>query len=142
MYLIRHGWNLEIVGYSLQRNTIIDRYAFLDCEQRENELFNAFLIRLNNFVASARLCREYATRKDCEESTRVAAIIRGIRNEEMRNKLLAIHPLLLLQEVITICRQQGNPDRNAPLVARPKSQINKVTQRRRESKDTVYDELS
>ena len=58
----------------LLRNAVIDRYAFLDCEQREGESFNSFLIRLNTLAASARLCRAHATREECEEFTRVAAI--------------------------------------------------------------------
>ena len=100
----------------LLRNAVIDRYAFLDCEQREGESFNSFLIRLNSLAASARLCRAHATREECEEFTRVAAIIRGIRNSEMKNKLLAIHPFPSLQEVISVCRQQDNADQNTPLV--------------------------
>merc|ERR1711911_460848 len=117
----------------LLRNAVIDRYAFLDCEQREGESFNSFLIRLNTLAASARLCRAHATREECEEFTRVAAIIRGIRNPEMKNKHLAIHPFPSLQEVISVCRQQDNADQNTPLVARPKSTINKLTQHRPDS---------
>ena len=121
----------------LLRNAVIDRYAFLDCEQREGESFNSFRIRLNTLAASARLCRAHATREECVEFTRVAAIIRGIRNPEMKNKLLAIHPFPSLQEVISVCRQQDNADRNTPLVARPKSTINQLTQHRPDSGNKV-----
>ena len=98
---------LDVVQEYLRlfRNAVIDRYAFLDCEQREGESFNSFLIRLNTLAASARLCRAHATREECEEFTRVAAIIRGIRYQEMKNKLLAIHPFPSLKDVITVCRQ-------------------------------------
>ena len=54
--------------WRLQRNAVIDRYTFLDCEQRENEPFNAFRIRLNNLVACARLCRAHATREEFDSN--------------------------------------------------------------------------
>ena len=113
-----------------QRRVLADRFAFLDAHQHTHETFEEFLRRLVKLWQSAHLCLEHKTREDCADFSYIAAIIRGIRNVDLRTKLLAIQPSPTLQQVLTFIRTHEAARMNEPNVAHPNTQVNKVSTQR------------
>ena len=110
-----------------QRSVLADRFAFLDARQQTHEIIEEFLRRLVKLRQSARLCLEHKTREDCADFSHIAAIIGGIRDVDLRTKLLAIQPSPTLQQVLTFIRSHEATRINEPSVARPQNPINIVS---------------
>ena len=107
-----------------QRSVLADRFAFLDAHQQSHETIEEFLRRLVKLRQSAHLCIEHKTREDCADFSHIAAIIRGIRDVDLRTKILAIQPSPTLQQVITFIRSHEAARINEPSVARPQNPNN------------------
>ena len=82
-----------------KRSVLADRFAFNDDHQHEHDsIKDVILVRLDNLRQSAHLCHEHKIRDECADFTHVVAIIRGIRDVDLRTKLLRIRPFPTLEE--------------------------------------------
>ena len=110
-----------------KRSFLADRFAFNDAHQREHESIDDFLVRLDNLRQSAHLCHEHKTRDECADFTHVSAIIRGIRDVDLRTKLLRIRPFPTLEEAKSILCSEEIAVMNEPNVARPSPPVYAVS---------------
>ena len=69
-----------------KRNVALDRAAFRECRQGASESFDEFYIRLKNLAGPADLCVH------CVDQQLATGIMTGVRDEAMRQKLLAVSP--------------------------------------------------
>ena len=122
-----------------QRSVLADRFAFLDAHQQSHETIEEFLRRLVKLRQSAHLCLEHKTHEDCADFSHIAAIIRGIRDVDLRTKILAIQPSPTLQQVLTFIRSHEAARINEPSVARPQNPINIVSTQQQQPKTQTPD---
>ncbi len=69
-----------------KRNVALDRVAFRECRQSATETFDEFYIRLKNLAGPADLCAH------CVDQQLATAIMTGVREVNLRQKLLALSP--------------------------------------------------
>ena len=90
-----------IQGYvRSKRNVTLDRVALEERRQEEGETFDEYYIALREIANNADLC------KVCVDDRLTTRIMAGIRDPEIRRKLLAHTPPPSLQTTINICRRE------------------------------------
>ena len=83
-----------------KRNVTLDRVALEERRQQEGETFDEYYIALREIANNADLC------KVCIDDRLTTRIMSGIRDPEIRRKLLAHTPPPSLQTTINICRSE------------------------------------
>ena len=89
----------KIQAYLRQkRNVALDRVAFEERKQQVGETFDQFYVCIKKLADEADLC------KNCIEQRLNTKIMSGLRNQIIRQKLLAITPFPSLKDTIEMCR--------------------------------------
>ena len=83
-----------------RRNIALDRVAFAERRQQPGEYFDDILVALRKFGANTDLCHE------CVDQRITTQIMLGIRDVELKTKLLAIHPYPPRQEAIAFLQKR------------------------------------
>ena len=81
-----------------KRNVALDRVAFTERKQAEGEEFDHFFVALRKLADNADICA------NCKDTRLATQIMSGVKNCELKQKLLAITPFPALQNVVDICR--------------------------------------
>ena len=87
-----------------QKNEALRRLAFSQCKQAEGEKFNDFYIRLKQAAEEVDLCK--GNDADCVETQMKHAILIGVKDEEVKQRLLELKSDATLDQVITVCRSR------------------------------------
>ena len=90
-----------------RRNIALDRVAFEERRQEPGETFDDFYITLKKLAANADLC------STCRDERMATKLMSGVRDGEVRKKLLALSPFPSCQQVIDLCRSQEAAAQNA-----------------------------
>ena len=80
-----------------KRSFYVDREELRECAQGPHEPFDRFYIRLKGLAEAAQIV------PNGMDTQLVSGIIAGIRNKEMKKKLLSMHPEPSLSETLTLC---------------------------------------
>ena len=115
---------LDIISAHLRsrRNIALDRVAFAERRQQPGESFDDFLVALRKLGANADLCHE------CLDQCITTQIMLGIRDVELKTKLLAMHPYPPSQEDIDLCRSVESASINASELSSPATSVHTQTQ--------------
>ena len=115
---------LDIISAHLRsrRNIALDRVAFAERRQQPGESFDDFLVALRKLGANADLCHE------CLDQRITTQIMLGIRDVELKTKLLAMHPYPPSQEAIDLCRSVESASINASELSSPATSVHTQTQ--------------
>ena len=92
-----------------QWSVALDRVEFENCKQAVGEKFDTFYQRLQKIAHCADLC------STCFDTRMTTRLMSGIRDEEIRKKLLALLPFPKLEDALNLCRTEENASKNAPL---------------------------
>ena len=87
-----------------QKNEALRRLAFSQCKQAEGEKFNDFYIRLKQAAEEVDLCK--GNDANCLETQIKHAVLIGVRDEEVKQRLLELKSDATLDQVITVCRSR------------------------------------
>lgn len=93
-----------------QNNEAIRRKAFSLCKQDTGEPFEDFFVRLKSLALEVDLCK--ANSKDCSDEQMKHAILMGVRDQELVEKLTDM-PRGTLQEVVDKCKSFESTKKNA-----------------------------
>ena len=105
-----------------KRNVALDRVAFEERKQQNGENFDDFYVSLRKLAEESDLCDE------CYEQRITTRIMSGIRDTNVRQKLLAITPFPELKKVVNICRSEESAMKDSSALE-TKIVIDKVTNR-------------
>ncbi len=92
--------------YRSNRSLALDREAFHKRIQGETETFAKFKCALDKLAEDADLC------PSCSEDQIVTQIIIGIREDEIKEKLLQVQPFPTLEEAMKICHTMESAIKN------------------------------
>ena len=81
-----------------KRNIALDRVAFARRRQEEAETFDSFFVSLKRLAIEADLCEQ------CMDQRLVTQIMAGVRDNELRQKLLTLDPFPDVQTAVDLCR--------------------------------------
>ena len=101
-----------------KRNIALDRVAFEECRQGANESFDEFYVRLRRLADSAEIC---PTSSDVAMATHIMV---GVRDANIKQKLLARSPFPSAQEARTLCLSEEAAHASERLLSGHQSSIN------------------
>ena len=81
-------------------NVALDRVDFETCTQQAGETFDDFYIRLKRTVDCALLCG------DCIDQRMTTRIMSGIRDSDVRKKLMSLSPFPTMDQAVDLCRSE------------------------------------
>ena len=90
-----------------KRNVTLDRVAFVERKQEEGKQFDSFFVAIKKLADEADICQQ------CVEVRLCTRIMSGVRDTELRHKLLALNPFPELKTVLDICRAHESAIKNA-----------------------------
>ena len=102
-----------------KRNVALDRVAFEERKQQADEDFDSFLVAVKELATNASLC------ETCLDQRLATRIMAGVRDSEVKKKLLAISPFPQLQAVVDLCRSEEAARKNEADLSRGRS-VNKA----------------
>ena len=105
-----------------RRNIALDRIPFAERRQQPGESFDDFLVAPRKLGAIADLCHE------CHDQRITTHIMLGIRDVELKTKLLAMHPYPPSQEAIDLCRSVESASVNTSELSSPATSVHTQTQ--------------
>ena len=93
---------LDIIHQHLRskRNVALDRVDFETCTQQAGETFDDFYIRLKRTADCALL------RGDCIDQRMTTRIMSGIRDSDVRKKLMSLSPFPTMDQAVDLCRSE------------------------------------
>ena len=93
---------LDIIHQHLRskRNVALDRVDFETCTQQAGETFDDFYIRLKRTADCALL------RGDCIDQRMTTRIMSGIRDSDVRKKLMSLSPFPTVGQAVNLCRSE------------------------------------
>ena len=89
-----------------KRNVAIDRFELYCKRQRDGESFNEYYVGLQQGADDADLCEK------CKDETITTLIMVGVKDQEVRKKLLKIPKFPKLHEAVTICETEESAKAN------------------------------
>ena len=98
-----------------KRNVLLDRVEFERYRQKEGEDFESFYIATQQLAFDADLVNNHCAdcSKKCLESRVANKLMAGIKDQEVRTKLLKVkEDDFSLENIVTICRTEENSRRN------------------------------
>ncbi|KAK4314445.1 hypothetical protein Pmani_014254 [Petrolisthes manimaculis] len=114
------------------RNEALCRRDLLNCKQRQGESFSDFYVRIRHISEEIDVCPG----KTCEETQLKMAILMGVCDEELVQKLLSLDTTPSLQDIVNTCRAYEATRSATSAIRAPSSQINAVsTYRRNKQRD-------
>lgn len=81
-----------------KRNVALDRVEFEKCTQQSGESFDDFYIRLKRIADCAQLCNA------CLDQRMTTRIMSGIRDSDVRKKLMSLTPFPDMVQALNLCR--------------------------------------
>ena len=121
----------KIQEYLRQKRSIaLDRVAFEERRQEHDESFDEFYVSLRNLAEESDICEK------CYEQRITTRIMSGIKDKNVRQKLLAINPFPDLKTVVNLCRSEESATKDSSALD-SKISIEKIkkTSYRREKND-------
>ena len=98
----------KIQEYLRQKRSIaLDRVAFEERRQEEDESFDEFYVSLRNLAEESDIC------ENCYEQRITTRIMSGIKDKNVRQKLLAINPFPDLKTVVNLCRSEESAKKDS-----------------------------
>ena len=83
-----------------KRNGALDCVAFDERKQHADETFDAYLVAVKELATNANLCQT------CWDERLATRIMSGVRDSQVKKKLLALTPFPKLKAVVDLCRSE------------------------------------